>query len=376
VIKELGITRSALNSFFKEIGQDKVPPEELDPTLRRFSAQYKALQTGFMSFNSADSSVTQIKKSAASALAGGQFERVETLLRQASERDIEVAKEHATYEKARLISAAESIAQIGNLKYSLLEYDEAARYYRQAVEVLPHEAKTEKADYLNRLGLIQHTLTRLQEAETSYKEALSLICSNCAERMTIENNLAYLYLEQFRLEDAEKHMLSALDIAEKWLGPRNQKEVGTILNNMGCLRLEQSRHSEAEYYLTRARSLTENPKGNTQILLSSVLHNLAGLYEDRGEIQRSEEFYERSLATIRKRLGNKHPSVAATLNNLSVFYYNQKNYKKAELFQKESCLINEKAFGTFHPSVARNLNVLGLICTECVNENETPTSDN
>jgi hypothetical protein len=40
--EELGVTRSALKSFFKILEQQQVPPEDLDHTLRQIATSYKA----------------------------------------------------------------------------------------------------------------------------------------------------------------------------------------------------------------------------------------------------------------------------------------------------------------------------------------------
>lgn len=140
---ELGVTQSALKSFFNILEQAQVAPENLDNTLREIAKRYKDLQTKLDGFSSDDPEVATLKRQAKEALDAGNFERAEKLLNQASEKDIQAANELQTIAKKRLLSAAASKAANGDLKLTQLTYADAVAYYRQAVEwVPPDEERT------------------------------------------------------------------------------------------------------------------------------------------------------------------------------------------------------------------------------------------
>ncbi|HOW77104.1 MAG TPA: hypothetical protein PK959_14485 [Candidatus Competibacteraceae bacterium] len=90
---ELGVTQSALEKFFEILEQAQVAPKDLDSTLREIAKRYKDLQTKLDSFSSDDPEVETLKRQAKEALDVGDFERAEKLLNQASEKDIQAAKE-------------------------------------------------------------------------------------------------------------------------------------------------------------------------------------------------------------------------------------------------------------------------------------------
>src|SRR5882724_3655573 len=65
--KELGVTQSALESFFKILQQKHVPPEDLDSKLREVAASYKRLQAQLQQFLSEDPTVTALRREASQA---------------------------------------------------------------------------------------------------------------------------------------------------------------------------------------------------------------------------------------------------------------------------------------------------------------------
>jgi alanyl-tRNA synthetase len=128
--KQLGVTEAALKSFFKILEQKEVPPEDLDSTLRTIAERYKDLQKKLEEVSGEDAAVAELKRQAKEALEAGDFERAEKLLNEASKKDLEAARAMQERAKQRLLSAAASKAQNGELKYTQLAYAEAAQYYR------------------------------------------------------------------------------------------------------------------------------------------------------------------------------------------------------------------------------------------------------
>ena len=165
--EELGVTKTALNSFFKIIEQRAVPPEDLDSTLRTIAERYKALDEKLKTFTSDDPIVQALKEQARQALEAGKFDRAEQLLNKASEKDFQAIQQiqRSTEEletiieknkvviRKRKLSAAASKAENGDLKYTQLAYGEAAAYYQQAAELVPTNEQSILADYLNGEGV-------------------------------------------------------------------------------------------------------------------------------------------------------------------------------------------------------------------------------
>ncbi|MCK5256133.1 MAG: hypothetical protein KAQ81_08935, partial [Deltaproteobacteria bacterium] len=95
-----------------------------------------------------DPTVTALKKKAKEYLKSGDFEQAESFLNKAMVQDLEAARRMEKIAEARMISAAASMAEIGELKEIQIDYKEAAFYYRQASESVPKGNDLILAEYL------------------------------------------------------------------------------------------------------------------------------------------------------------------------------------------------------------------------------------
>jgi len=136
-VKELGVTEAALSNFFKILEQEKVPIQDLDKTLREIAGRYKELREKLEKFQSDDPAIKELKRKAKEALDAGNFDQAEKFLQEAKIRDIDAAKQLKESANKRMLSAAETMAEIGALKNAQLKYKEAAAYYKEAGRQFP-----------------------------------------------------------------------------------------------------------------------------------------------------------------------------------------------------------------------------------------------
>lgn len=198
VAAELGITQAAVKNFFKILEQKDVPPEEYDNTFRKIAKTHKELEEELKGFSAGDPAVTALKEEAREALIEGDFGKTEKLLREAREKDIQAAKQMKKTGEERMLSAAASTGEVGNLKKIQLDYDGAASYYHQAVDLLPKGNDLIVAKYQRLWG--------------------------------------GAFLESGKYGEAEKPLTRSLEIYEEVLGP-NHPEVAIVINNIeGLLR--------------------------------------------------------------------------------------------------------------------------------------------
>ena len=365
--EELGVTKAALNSFFKILEQRAVSPEDLDNTLRTIAERYKALDEKLKTFISDDPTVQALKEQARQALEAGEFDRAEQLLNEASEKDLQavqrieqsieeleaiIEKNKAIIGKRRL-SAAASKAENGDLKYTQLAYGEAAAYYQQAAELVPPDEQSILADYLNEEGTAWLEAGQYTKAQIPLERALDIrektlgpTHLDVAESL---GTLAVLYHRQGHYEQAMPFYQRALAIDEKTLGPEHP-EVATDLNNLAELYRVQGQYAQAERLFQRALAIDEKALGPEHPSLATSLNNLAGLYADQGRYAQAEPLYQRTLDIWEKALGPAHPHVAASLNNLAGLYRAQGQYTQAEPLYQWALQIAEKALGPKHPN--------------------------
>jgi hypothetical protein len=104
--KELGVTQSALTSFFKILEQQRVPLEDLDAKLREIATHYKTLLERVRLLNADDPHIAQLRKAAETAINAGHFDQAERILNEASAQDVAAAQELQALTTTRLLSAA------------------------------------------------------------------------------------------------------------------------------------------------------------------------------------------------------------------------------------------------------------------------------
>ncbi len=362
--EELGVTKAALKSFFKILEQKQVPPEDLDSALREIARRYKAIDKKLATFTSDDPAVKALKEKAKGALEQGDFDRAERLLNKASEEDVAAAKEMQIIVNQRWLSAAEAKAENGEIKYTQLAFAEAAKYYSQAVELVPEGEELTRANYLSQKGLLLREAGLYEKAQSPLKQALA-ICEKVlgSEHPDVAkslNNLALLYYSEGRYAEAEQLYRRALDIREKALDPEHS-DMAKILDDLAELYRVQGKYTEAEPLVHRALKIRDKVKGPQHPDVAESLNTLAMLYYFEDRYAEAEQLYRRALDIREKALDPKHPDIAKTLSNLATLYRAQCRYDKAEPLYERALDIFKEALGAEHPYVATSLNNLAVI---------------
>lgn len=404
--EELGITNAALRSFFRVIEERQVAAEDLDSTLRDIARRYRALQEQIARFRSDDPQVAALKREAGEALAAGDFRRAEVLLDEAGERDLEAARALEGIARQRLLSAAASRAENGELKLTQLAYGEAADYFRAAAELVPvgedavlgdyldrqgtaalqaglHEqaavaleralalreadpqaGAARVADSLNNLAELEYALGRYGEAESLFRRALdaqeSVLGSLDPALARTLNNLAELFRVQGRFEESEALLRRALAIREQALGA-SDPAVAQSLNNLAALHFTRGRYADAEPLLRRSLEIEQTHRIAEHPAVSQTMANLATLHSAQGRPDLAGPLLREALARQERILGAAHPVVALTLNNLAEVLRAGGEHAEAEQLYRRSLLIREHALGSDHPDVAQSLNNLAAL---------------
>ena len=130
-------------------------------------------------------------------------------------------------------------------------------------------------------------------------------------------NLAVLYQEQGRYDEAEALHKRALAIREKALGAgaraRGHHASRTWPSSTGL----QGRFDEAEPLYLRALEILEKSLGAEHPEVAVSLNNLAELYRAQGRFDEAAPLYERALAVAEAALGPDHPDVALILTGMA-----------------------------------------------------------
>ena len=257
--EELGITRAALKNFFKILQLRGVPAEEYDSTLRKIAKTYKELAERLDRFSSSDPTVTALKEKAKEYLKSGDFEQAESFLNKAMVQDLEAARRMEEIAEARMISAAASMSEIGELKEIQLDYKEAASYYRQASESVPKGNDLILAEYLGKWGMASYESGAYSAAEEPLTRSLMInekvLGPDHPDVAQSLNNLAGLYNTQGKYSEAEPLYKRSLAILEKVLGP-DHPDVAVVCKNMAELYRKIGKKEEADKLEERAGKIS------------------------------------------------------------------------------------------------------------------------
>ncbi len=313
-----------------------------------------------------DPAVIALKHEASKALKAGDLAQAEKLLTEAAIKDIKGAQQFDAMATKRLLSAAASMAAIGGLKETQLNFGEAASYYRQAaelVELIPEGAEVTFATYLHYWGFTSHEAGDYQAAEPPLIRALAVqeqVLGPEHRDVTISLiTLARLYLDQGRYLEAESLLQRALAIQDKVLGS-DHRDVALTFSNLAGLYYMRGQYDLAEPLFQRTIAILEKVVGPEHWVVGKSLSSLAGIYFARGEYHQAEPLLRQAMDIQQKTLGPEDPELTITLNNLARLYQEQGHHAKAESLLQQVLAINEKARGPEHPIVAIILTNLAL----------------
>jgi tetratricopeptide (TPR) repeat protein len=122
------------------------------------------------------------------------------------------------------------------------------------------------------------------------------------------NNLATLYLNMDREDEAEAPFQRALEIFEQFHGP-DHPNVSMVLLNLGQLYWAQGRYDVARQRVERALAIDRKSAGEDHPHVGWDLHLLANIQRDSGNHAEAEKLYRRSLQILEASLGADHPDV-------------------------------------------------------------------
>jgi tetratricopeptide (TPR) repeat protein len=210
----------------------------------------------------------------------------------------------AVYQRARLGSITES-------KKVLEEGINAARERGEASAAL--------AGALNDLGSMYHDSGHFAEADSAYRESLSI-----------------------------------------WRRlPEKNPKMGTVLGNLAGLRLAQARPSEAEKLYREAERLVTSANGLESPELANIHCGLAEVYWEMGRYENARLLGERALSVLEARPNDPHRGVALFL--LAKTAWKQNSDEEAERLLRRAIEQLRRTLGTQHATFASVLVSLAVL---------------
>ncbi len=112
------------------------------------------------------------------------------------------------------------------------------------------------------------------------------------------------------------------------LGPEHPDTLSS-LNNLAILYKNQGKYEQAEPLYQRALATYERVLGPEHPDTLNTVNNLALLYADQGKYELAEPLYQRALTTYERVLGPEHPNTIRVRNNYANLLEKMKQKTKA-----------------------------------------------
>jgi len=216
---------------------------------------------------------------------------------------------------SRLLSAANTLADIAKLYSDCAEYDDSFRLYKKELQI---REKTLGKEHPN--------------TATTY------------------NNIALVYAHQGDYPKALEWSQKALAIREKVLG-KEHPDTATTYNNIALVYYNQGDYPKALEWYQKALAIREKALGKEHPNTATTYNNIAGVYDSQGDYPKALEWYQKAIAIREKVLGKEHPDTATTYNNIAAVYARQGDYPKALEWYIKSYRILLK-LGEEHPNTS------------------------
>lgn len=245
--------------------------------------------------------------------------------------------------------------QLGDLWLLVGQWSQAEAIYRQAVTM----AENLPARLLQ--AQCQASLGRLLELKGLYPEALAqleqagAIAAAAGDRHGLARytgNLGRVYWRQGAYESAQTFCNQALTLSRELNDPAG---IAAQLNSLGLIHWHQERFGLALVCFEEAGRIYRSL--NNKVGLAACLGNIGNIYKDQEQYDPALAYYQEALQ-IDRELGNKM-GMARHTGNMGIIYYNLAVYDEALRFFEQALVIDQEL--GHREGIARHLGNIGNI---------------
>jgi tetratricopeptide (TPR) repeat protein len=233
---------------------------------------------------------------------------------------------------------AASLTSLGNVYYSLGEYQKAIEFHQQSLAIKREIGdRGGEGNSYNNLGNVYYSLGEYQKAIEFYQQSLAItreIGDRGGEGKSY-NNLGNVYQSlgeyQKALEFYQQSLAITREIGDRGGEGKSYNNLGTVYNSLGEYQKAIEFHQQS---LAITREIGD--RGDE----GKSYGNLRNVYHSLGEYQKAIEFYQQSLAITRE-IGDRGGE-GNSYGNLGAVYDSLGEYQKAIEFHQQSLAIKRE----------------------------------
>ncbi|MDZ4836010.1 MAG: tetratricopeptide repeat protein [Candidatus Melainabacteria bacterium] len=276
-------------------------------------------------------------------------------------RSVEISEE---FRSATTASTLELIASstdvIGSVKtvemlthkVEVIRNEATAKFHSNAATVV----RTVTAEHQQ---FIDKNTVERQGAITEWETPYNKPSSESPENIQY-TRLALQYLQQGRIEDAERLYKQALVVAERTF-PEGDSAISRAVEDLATFYYGHDKFKQAEPFVSRLlKQRVENLSCDDWLLIRTV-DQLADVYEKCGEPVQAQALYKLLLARQEESAGHNSPVCAFTLSRLADSYLRQEHFSAAESLLHTILGIQETLHGRCSIEISTTLQELASI---------------
>jgi CHAT domain-containing protein/Tfp pilus assembly protein PilF len=197
--------------------------------------------------------------------------------------------------------------------------------------------RSENAQHVsNSLATLYTQLGNFEAAEAIYRDALKSLPPHTAFANTQKQNLAAVYQQTNKLEEAQK-LLEEVVKSEKESTGAGSVSYAISLQNLAALHQKKGDYESAKNLYTQALGIDRKYFGVYDLNYATKMANLAAVYQETGDLDTARALFESALKIRETKLGTEHPDYVFNQYNLAVLYQRMQHYSLAlPLFKKIS----------------------------------------
>lgn len=209
---------------------------------------------------------------------------------------------------------------------------------------------------LSNLAGVYRRQGRLEEAEQTYRRALTLAEENSTEERELSiailtNNLANVQRQRGNIDASEQMFRRALDLSTTLFG-EDSPNVAAILTNLSRVLSLQGDLQEADRLSARAVALHRDLFPQTDYRIGFALNVRTSILQLLGRLNDARASAEEALRLFQTNLGPQHPRTAGMHRTLAAVHREQNNLSQAAEHGTAALAAYRATFDSTHMSLA------------------------
>ena len=274
----------------------------------------------------------------------GKVQEAETYLTQA-----DAIYQNTGADPARL---GELNRNMGLLLYKKGDYPRAIEKFEACLRAFERQGNDTLVVWVvTDLATLYSVVGRYDDAIAHYRKSLErqkqLPMAETPFYSGVLQNLANVYFELGRLQEAEKTAREAFEVDQRLFDP-DHFNLGYSHNLMGIIAYRTKRYDEAESCFKKALAIWEKSYGLEHADTLTVMSSLGNLAKSRGDYDEAERMQRRVLDIREKVVGTEHIDYANSLATLADLAHLKGETEKALAMVDRALAIRKAAVGEEH----------------------------